>query len=462
MTAWRLLAAPIVALALLVPAASGAAAPGPGSAGVGDPLFPTAGNGGYRVSHYGLSLVYHPSEGGAIEAKAVIRARATQQLRSFHLDLHGLKVGEVLVDRTVSSFRRRGDELIVTVPEAAIPRGERFVVTVFYSGVPRTYIDPDGSSEGWVPTKDGAVVVNQPVGAMTVLPVNNHPSDKATWQVRLNVPIGLAGVSNGRLISQSVTERRSLWTWRSSDPMASYLMTASIGRFRRYTSAAADGTPILTFVDPSFNQSAAQKSVETTATVMDWLTEKFGAYPFDTSGAIIDTAQVGYALEVQTRPYYPSIPSARLQVHEIAHQWFGNDVSPSTWQHIWLNEGFATYAEWLWAERAAPGRAGVLFRQYYALPASDSLWRPAPARPGNAEHMFGDPVYIRGAMALHVLRKQVGDDDFYRIARAWVRRYSGADAHTGDLRRLAERVSGEDLVELFRDWVWTDGKPTGY
>ena len=461
MTAWRLVAAPLVALALLVPAASGASAPRAGSAGLGDPLFPTAGNGGYRVSHYGLSLVYRPNRGGAIDAKAVIRARATQRLSSFHLDLHGLRVRDVSVGGAVARYRRSGDELVIE-PMDVVPAGRRFTVTVLYAGVPRTYVDPDGSSEGWVPTGDGAVVVNEPVGAMTVLPVNNHPSDKATWQVELDVPSGLAGVSNGRLVSHAVTERRSIWTWRSSDPMASYLMTASIGKFRRYTSAAADGTPILTFVDPSFNQAAARQSVTTTGNVMDWLTERFGPYPFDTSGAIIDTAQVGYALEVQTRPYYPGIPSTRLQVHELAHQWFGNAVSPSTWQHIWLNEGFATYAEWLWAERTTPGRAQALFRQYYSLPASDSLWRPAPARPGDARHMFGEPVYIRGAMALHVLRSEVGAVDFFRIARAWVRRYSGADADTSDLRRLAERVSGEDLTDLFRDWVWTDGKPQGY
>jgi aminopeptidase N len=230
-----------------------------------------------------------------------------------------------------------------------------------------------------VPTEDGAVVVNEPVGAMTVLPVNNHPSDKATWQVRLNVPAGLTGVSNGRLVSRVEAGGRSIWTWRSSDQMASYLMTATIGEFRRYSAVAADETPILTFVDPSFDETSAQQSVTTTATVMDWATEKFGPYPFDTSGAIIDTAQVGYALEVQTRPYYPDIPSTRLQVHEIAHQWFGNDVSPSTWQHIWLNEGFATYAEWLWEERTTPRYAELQFqRSTRATTATPCGGRPPP------------------------------------------------------------------------------------
>jgi len=459
-TAWRLLAAPVLALSLLLPPAAGAPAPGEGSAGVGDPLFPTAGNGGYDVRHYALSVRYQHQD-GAIDAVATISARATQRLTSFQLDLHGLQVDGVRVRSAPAAFRRSGDELVVT-PSTPIGAGDAFRVRVAYSGVPSTYIDPDGSREGWLPTADGAVVVNQPVGAMTVLPVNNHPSDKATWQVRLDVPRGLTGVSNGRLMSQETSEQRSIWTWRSADPMASFLMTMTIGRFQRHTAQAVDGTPILTFADPSFDPQAVRDSVATARTVQDWLTQRFGDYPFATSGAIIDRADVGYALEVQTRPFYPFVPGAGLQVHELAHQWFGNQVSPSTWQHIWLSEGFATYAEWLWAERTVPGRAEILFRQYYARPETDSLWRPAPARPGDASHLFGEPVYIRGAMALHALRTRVGDADFYAIARTWVQSHAGSDADTADLRQLAEEVSGEELGGLFRDWVWTDGKPAGY
>jgi aminopeptidase N len=460
MRARRLLSVPLLAVALVVPSASGADAPGAGAAGVGDPLFPQAGNGGYDVSHYDLSMRYRAGA-GAIDGNATIRARATQRLTSFHLDLHGLRVDAVRVDRSLAGFRRRGDELVIT-PQRPIPRGDRFSVNVVYGGVPRTYIDADGSPEGWVPTSDGAVVVNEPVGAMTVMPVDNHPSDKATWDIRMNLPRRLVGVSNGRLVSSVVRERRSAWAWRSTDPMATYLMTMTIGRFRRYVGEAADGTPILTYVDPELDGERARRSVRTTRIVMGWLGERFGRYPFATSGAIIDPAPLGYALEVQTRPVYTSVPSTGLQVHELAHQWFGNAVSPSTWQHIWLNEGFATYAEWLWSERDRPGHAERLFRQYYALPASDSLWEPAPARPGDAEHLFGEPVYVRGAMALHVLRSEVGDATFFRIARTWVRRHSGGDADTADLRRLAERVSGHDLGTLFRDWVWNAGKPQGY
>lgn len=460
MRARRLLWVLMVVFALVLPGGSQASTPGVGSAGVGDPLFPRAGNGGYDVKRYAVSIRYRAGD-GAIAGRATIRARSTQRLTSFHLDLHGLTVERVRVGRSAAAFRRRGDELIVS-PQQPIDSGERFTVRTTYGGVPRTYTDPDGSQDGWVPTADGAVVANQPVGAMTVLPVNNHPSDKATWRVSLNVPRGVLGVSNGRLLGRTATERRTIWRWRSADPMATYLMTASIGRFRIYRARAADGTPILTFVDPERDGPAARRSVSATREIMGWLSGRFGRYPFETSGAIIDRASLGYALEVQTRPVYTHVPSRMLQVHELAHQWFGNAVSPATWQHIWLNEGFATYAEWLWSERNSPGEAERLFRGYYALPGEDSLWSPAPARPGDAKHLFGEPVYTRGAMALHVLRTEVGDRKFFAIARAWVRRYSGGSATTSDLRTLAEKVSGQELGRLFRDWVWSAGRPRGY
>jgi aminopeptidase N len=460
MRARRLLCVPLLVMALVVPTASGAGRSGAGSAGVGDPLFPRAGNGGYDVSSYDVSIRYQARQ-RAIKGNVAIRATATQRLTSFHLDLRGHRIRTLEVDRARASFRRRGDELIIR-PARPIRAGDRFAVDIAYAGVPRTYIDADGSKEGWVPTSDGAVVVNQPMGAMTVLPVNNHPADKAKWRIRLDLPRRLVGVSNGRLVSRAVRGDRSIWRWRTDDQMATYLMTMTIGKFRIYRATAADGTPILTFVDPRRDGVRARRSVATTRKVMRWLSASFGRYPFETSGAIIDPSPIGYALEVQTRPVYSYVPDAGLQVHELAHQWFGNAVSPSTWQHIWLNEGFATYAEWLWAARNNPGRAEDLFRRYYARPGNDSLWRPAPARPGEPINMFGDPVYIRGAMALHVLRREVGSRTFFRIARAWVHRYSGSDASTGDLLRLAERVSGEQLDGLFHDWVWSRGRPAGY
>ena len=429
-----------------------------GSAGVGDPLFPRAGNGGYRVDHYDLRLRYAPHR-RALRATAVISARARARLASFHLDLYGLTVDTVTVDGETATWSRRGQELVVR-PVRPLDRGAGFDVRVRYHGSPTTYTDADGSSEGWVYTADGAVVVNEPVGAMTVFPSNNHPTDKARYDVAITVPEGLTGVSNGTLTSHRTSGGWTTWRWHEPDQMATYLMTATIGRFRMITDRGPRGLPVRSFVDPRARGAGAVAAK--VPAVLRQLSAWYGRYPFVSSGLIIDRAGIGYALEVQTRPVFDGTPRTATLVHELAHQWFGDEVSPRTWQHIWLSEGFATYTEWLWHRRREPGAAQARFDDLYAVPDGRALWSPPPADPGDAAHLFGTPVYDRGAMALHVLRDRVGARTFLRIARKWVRVTAGGSASTAGLRALAERVSGARLGRIFRDWLWRDGRPAGY
>ncbi len=471
-----LLVAVVLAVGLLLPTAAPATsapapapvpAPGAGAAGVGDPLFPRAGNGGYQVDHYDLALRYNP-DSQLLRATATLTATTRRALSSFHLDFYGLRVDAVEVDGVEATWRRRGaqlpdpdgwQELIVT-PVAPLANGAAFTVEVRYHGRPRTYIDPDFAVDGWVTTDDGAVVANEPVGAMTVFPCNNHPSDKATYDVAITVPEGLTGVSNGRLRSRTTVDGWTTWDWHAPDPMATYLMTATIGEFRQVKQVGPGGVQVRSFVDPAMTGGiAAAKRVPE---VLTGLVDLYGDYPFVSAGVIIDNASLGYALEVQTRPVFDNVPGTTLLVHELGHQWFGDAVSPSTWQHIWLNEGFATYTEWLWDERTSPGAAEQRFQGEYARSPGDSLWMPPPADPGDGEHLFGDPVYTRGAMALHVLRRQLGKATFLQVAREWVETYGGGDADTGDLLALAEEVSGQQLDVPYDDWVWENGRPAGY
>ena len=457
-----LLSAALLALPLPAVAADQAGAPtargGAGSAGVGDPLFPKAGNGGYDVGHYDLRLRYAPDQ-RMLRARAVITARADISLSSFHLDLYRLNVDSVTVNGEEADWSRSGQELVVR-PAESLAAGDRFITRVAYHGSPKTYIDPDGAPDGWVYTDDGAVVAAEPVGAMTVFPSNNHPSDKARFDVAITVPKGLTGVSNGVLRSHRTAGDWTTWRWHEPDQMATYLMTATIGHFRMVTGEGPGGLPLWSFVDPRMD-GGVQVAREVPG-VLRQLSRWYGKYPFVSAGVIIDRAPLGYALEVQTRPLFDSMPGKILLVHELAHQWFGNEVSPRTWQHIWLNEGFATYTEWLWAARTDPGAAQDRFDNLYATPASSGLWSPPPADPGDGANLFGSPVYNRGAMALHLLRKEVGRSTFLEISRRWVRIHGGDSARTGQLRALAERVSGEELGRLFHDWLWLDGKPTGW
>ncbi|MET7920767.1 M1 family metallopeptidase [Streptomyces avermitilis] len=447
-----------VALAALFAAAGPAAAGTVGSSGAGDPYFPLAGNGGYDVRHYGLSLGYDPSS-GHLDGKAVITARATQRLTRFDLDLKGLKVTGITVDHTKAAFRRDGQELVVT-PRHALHRRQDFRVAVTYQGKPAPVTDPDGSLDGWIPTDDGAFVAGEPQGAMTWFPANNHPSDKASYDITITVPKGRTAVSNGVLLGQRTAHGRTTFRWRQSEPMAAYLATATVGRFKveRYTTP--DGLKVYNAVDPH-EATAAAPVLKKLPSVLAWESGVFGPYPFKAAGAIVDRApNVGYALETQTRPVYDSAPDLSTLVHESAHQWFGDSVTPTRWRDIWLNEGFATYAEWLYAEQHGGRTAQQIFDALYASPAGDDLWAFPPADPGSGAHLFETPVYARGAMALHKLRTAVGDKTFFRILRTWATDHRGGHGTTDRFTRLAERLSGKDLDQLFHVWIGTAGKPS--
>ncbi|WP_055490936.1 M1 family metallopeptidase [Streptomyces sp. TP-A0356] len=447
-----------VALAALFAAAGPAAAGTIGASGAGDPYFPLAGNGGYDVRHYDLTLGYDPGS-RHLDGQAVLRARATQRLTRFDLDLMGLEVTGVTVDHVKASFRRDGQELVVT-PRQALRPGQDFRVAVGYQGTPNPVTDPDGSLDGWIPTDDGAFVAGEPQGAMTWFPVNGHPRDKASYDITITVPQGRTAVSNGVLVGQRTAHGHTTFHWRQSEPMAAYLATATVGTFEVEQFTTRDGIKVYNAVDPR-EASAAAPVLRQLPSVLDWASGLFGPYPFRAAGAVVDTApNVGYALETQTRPVYDRAPGLSTLVHESAHQWFGDSVTLTRWQDIWLNEGFATYAEWLYSEQHGGETAQQAFDAQYARPATDRLWAFPPADPGSGAHLFDTPVYARGAMALHQLRKAVGDTTFRRILRTWAAEHRNGHGTTAGFIQLSERLSGQDLDALFHTWLATAGKPS--
>jgi aminopeptidase N len=452
------IAALAAAMTLLAPTAADARSGfEPGASGVGDPYFPLAGNGGYDARHYDLDLDYTPASRQVV-ASTTMLARATQNLSAFNLDFEGPTVTRVTVEGRTARFRRDGQELVIT-PARPIRRAQTFKVTVSYAGPLKPLDDPALGVYGWVPTSDGAVVVSEPDGARSFFPVNDHPTDKASYSVRVTVPAGLEALAGGEPSGKVRTrDGRTTSVWVSKEPMASYLLTVAIGEFavKRSTSR---GLLNISAVDPKVSQDEGGLHART-AEVTAWAAERFGGYPFSSIGGIVDDAGVHYALETQTRPVYDgSIPSTGLIVHEMAHQWYGNSVSPASWREIWLNEGFATYAGWLWEETHGGATAQAAFDESYELPDTDSLWsRPLPGDPGR-DDMFAGSVYERGAMTLHALRVTIGDKAFFTVLREWAARFRHRTAATGDLVALAERVSGRELDTLFTAWLYTEGKP---
>ncbi|MFG2467164.1 M1 family metallopeptidase [Streptomyces canus] len=448
-----LAATPVALVALL----GAGAPPSTGSSGAGDPYFPLAGNGGYHVDHYALTLGYDPGS-GRLDGKAVLTARAGQRLSRFDLDFKGLTVTGLTVDHAKADFRRDGQELVVT-PRRALRKGERFIITVTYQGKPRPVTDPDGSLDGWIPTDDGAFVAGEPQGAMTWFPANNHPTDKSSYDFTITVPKGRTAVANGVLLSRRTTHGKTTFRWRQNEPMAAYLATATVGKFDVQQFTTKSGIRVYNAVDPR-EAAAAAPVLKKLPSVLEWESKLFGPYPFRAAGSIVDRApNVGYALETQSRPVYDRAPDLSTLVHENAHQWFGDSVSLTSWKDIWLNEGFATYAEWLYAEQHGGDSAQKAFDDLYAKPASDDLWGFPPGDPGSGANIFGTPVYARGAMTLHALRTRVGDRAFFLILRAWASGHRGGNGTTAQFQRLAERVSGKDLDSLFQTWLYAPGKP---
>ena len=199
--------------------------------------------------------------------------------------------------------------------------------------------------------------------------------------------------------------------------------------------------------------------------ILDFLASVFGPYPFSAAGGIVDDYPIGFALEIQTRPIYTpadfgdSVSGDNILVHELAHQWYGDSLAVAAGQHIWLNEGFATYAEWLWSEREGLGTAQEIFEDVYSsIPADDPFWDLTIGDPGG-NNLFADPVYDRGGMTLHALRLLIGDDDFFRLLPAWSALREDANVTTPQFVALAEQISGQQLDAFFQDWLFTPAKP---
>ena len=457
-----------------------AADPIDGAQTSGDSLFPNVGNGDYDVTHYDIDLAWTPGDpvitNSTIDATTTITATTPESLRTFSLDFEGLQVDSITVNGAPATWERDVDadaikyKLIVTPAE---PVTGEFTAVIDYSGTPVTHIDPDDSSEGWVPTPDGATAVNEPIGAMTWYPVNNSLKDKATYDISLDIPRmmdgeTMAAASNGVLRSKTRDGARETWHWRQTNQMEPYLSMISIGKYevRESEIELTDGRTIRdwTFIDPAI--SASQRattlaSIAQTQDVIQFLERKFGPYPGVSAGAVVDNLNLGYALETQDRAYYSRSVSKNTMIHEIAHQWFGNAVSPTDWSDLWLNEGPGDYMPRLYNYET--GATATSTEQAYY-----TSWNNSSPTAGQWQIPlagFSDPallfyyVYGRGGMTLESLRTVIGDEAWYEVMSTWISRYNGSHASTADFIDLAEEISGKDLEPLFAGWAYGTSKP---
>jgi len=437
--------------------------------GVGDPYFPGLGNAGYDVTHYSLDLAYDP-ESDVLAGTATIDAEATAPLDRFHLDLSGMEVESVTVGDEPAEHERDGEELVVT-PAAPVRRGREFTTVVSYSGVPEPKLEESiGFENGWIESDAGAFVLSEPDGASTFFPGNDHPSDKATYSFRLTVPKPLVAVANGVMTGRSEEGDTATYEWEARDPMATYLVQVAVGEFVIQEGTAGD-VPLRNVYAASLAEEGAA-AAEATAEMIAVFEERFGPYPFEVYGVLVVDEALGVALETQTLSIFGAdivafagedvgdigLSTEAIFAHELAHQWFGDAVSPEQWDDIWLNEGFATYAEWVWQEAADGAPIAESARGVYNSLGAGGGATIEIGDPG-AVGLFDSSVYLRGGLTLHALGVEVGEDVLFEILTEWVARYEGEAASTDDFIAVAEEVSGQQLDDLFDAWLYTEELP---
>ncbi len=523
-----------------------------GAEGIGDPYFPKMGNGGYDVLSYDIALDVD-MKNQHISGVVTINAISTQALGQFNFDFTDLTIHTLLVDDARADFTQADNELIIT-PENIIPENTPFTVMVHYASA--SNIDRLGS---WYFYDGGVVVAGEPSGASGWYPVNEHPSDKATYRYCVTVDEGYIVGANGTQESAITENGRTTFCWSSPELMSSYLTTVAIGNFYIVTDETQNGIPIRNYFAVGVDD-AALESFPLQADMIDFFETVFGPYPFEVYGSVVHNLRVGFALETQTLSTFGSaFTTESVIAHELAHQWFGNAVSPALWQYIWLNEGFATYAEMLWIEHSQGAQAldegirdmyagmvdtnqvfyitradladflnqipltGVELSQQQAQEAitlllgdilsakqiekltanvgtstirdSDllTLITSAPFQGGDinlrgvyqfmimldlqeiadewglnpdvligdpgANNLFADQVYQRGALTLHALRLEIGDDAFFETLRTYVAQFNDSHATTDDFIGIAEAVSGQDLDAFFDGWLYQHNIP---
>ncbi|MEV0297844.1 M1 family metallopeptidase [Nocardia sp. NPDC050710] len=427
-----------------------------------DEYLPQNGNRGYRVSRYELALVYKVSS-NRLSGRAEITAVTTTVQARFALDLsQSLTVAKVFVNGAkAAKYVHQHGKLVVT-PQQRIPAGGVLALVIQYAGVPKPVRGPWGEV-GWEELTEGALVASQPNGAASWFPCDDHPSSKASYRISITTDTPYYALANGTLVGKQTKASQTTWTYEQLEPMSSYLTTIQIGHYRKYRVGSAHSPVPMQAVVPPRLRGNFEHDFARQPQMLDLFVDKFGPYPFEGYTVVVTDDELEIPIEAQGISVFGANHcdgrrgSERLVAHELAHQWFGNSLTIRQWRDIWLHEGFACYAEWIWSEASrgptADQQARAARHNLSRQPQDIIIGDPGPAR------MFDDRVYKRGALTLHALRLELGDPAFFDLIREWTIRYRHASVTSEEFTDLAGHYSLVPLRPLWDSWLGAEPLP---
>ncbi|UZN02128.1 M1 family metallopeptidase [Cellulomonas sp. S1-8] len=418
-----------------------------------DPYLPGRPDPGFTVQSYDLDLDYRVAT-NRLDAVAVVTATTTRPLDEVRLELAGLRVGDVRVDGARPARWRQQPRHLAVRLATPLPAGAAFTVRITYQGQPRPIVGRWGEV-GWEELTDGVIVAGQPDGAPSWFPCHDSPGDKAAFRVAVSAEAPYTVVGNGVRTQRTASAGRVRWVYEQPEPTAPYLATVQVGRYEEIL-LATDPVVQRLYV-PRHLRARAHADLARQPQMMTLFTAMFGPYPFAEYAVVVTADALEVPLEAQSMSTFGANHVdgrgtwERLVAHELAHQWFGNSLTVGTWRDIWLHEGFACYAEWLWSAASGGPSADVLARASHArharLPQDLDIADPGPDR------MFDDLIYQRGALVLHALRLDVGEGAFARLLRTWAVTHRHGTVDTAGFVACASAVAGRPVGPLVDRWL---------
>ena len=401
----------------------------------------------------------------SIQGKAVIKSKSKMNglnLIILHLST-AMTVTQITQDQTALAFTHANNLLTIFLLH---PPGinQEFEIEITYSGIPQAGLN--------FSTHNGQPIfwsLDEPSEAREWFPSFDHPSDKATAELKVTVPQNIVVASNGTLTKSQLNQNGTItYIWNENFPIATYLISVAGTNYSTFSDTYTSGShtmDVLHYVYPE-DLLQAQSDFSVIVPMIAFYSLLFGEYPFLEEKYGMAAIPGGTAMEHQTITSYPSSAITGdhqydwLIAHELAHQWWGDLVTPADWDDIWLNEGFATYSEALWFEFLS-GSFGLqtrmrIFKDIYFQ--HEGPEHPVYNPPSG--HLFCDIIYEKAAWVLHMLRFVVGDTKFWAILRTYALDFAYANASTPDFIDVCEQVYGEDLGWFFDQWIYGLGYPS--